>query len=352
MWLVDNRTPFAAERGWVRDRDGTEVWLVAVKCTFDIHPDGTTTVADEQPSVFRLPQYNGEPGRSSVKYDGDLVLTKTTTDVIVVGHAYAPNGRPVTQMEAGFSVDSVQKVLRVTGDRIWTDSGPSSAAPFLKMPLLYERAFGGVDRRSARPERDWDWRNPVGTGFAIDRDHLNGVPLPNIEYPEEPVRSWKDRPRPAGLGPIEGHWQPRAILAGTYDERWQKERQPLLPIDFDDRFFQSAPADQQARAFLKGGESVTLFHLTPAAELRFIVPRVYLGFETLFYDGSSHTHTERRLHTLIIEPDYPRVSLVWHSAFPCHFKVQKLQRTVVTMKDVLGRTDDTPAVEALERDEN
>ena len=42
MWQIDNRTPFAAERGWVRDRDGAEVWLVAVKCTFDILPDGTT----------------------------------------------------------------------------------------------------------------------------------------------------------------------------------------------------------------------------------------------------------------------------------------------------------------------
>ena len=35
---------------------------------------------------------------------------------------------------------------------------------------------------------------------------------------------------------------------------------------------------------------------------------------------------------MILEPDFPRVSLVWHSALPCHFKVQKLERTVVTLK--------------------
>lgn len=37
----------------------------------------------------------------------------------------------------------------------------------------------------------------------------------------------------------------------------------------------------------------------------------------------------------ILEPDLqsgPRVSLVWHSALPCHFKVQKLDRTIVTLK--------------------
>ena len=27
MWKVDNRTPFAAEHGWVRDRNGAEGWL-------------------------------------------------------------------------------------------------------------------------------------------------------------------------------------------------------------------------------------------------------------------------------------------------------------------------------------
>ena len=26
------------------------------------------------------------------------------------------------------------------------------------------------------------------------------------------------------------------------------------------------------------------------------------------------------------------MSLVWHSALPCHFKVQKLERTVITLK--------------------
>ena len=38
-----------------------------------------------------------------------------------------------------------------------------------------------------------------------------------------------------------------------------KTRQPLLPDDFDDRYFQFAPADQQAPAFLRGGEPVVLY---------------------------------------------------------------------------------------------
>jgi hypothetical protein len=336
MWQVDNRTPFAAERGWVRDRSGAEVWLVAVKCTFDIKPNGSTEVAEEQPPVLRVPEYHGEPGKSSIRYEADLVLTKRTTDIIVVGHAYAPGGRPITETEVGLRVGPVQKILQVTGDRAWGVTGRSSPEQFVKMPLVYERAFGGVDKKSPRLDRDWEWRNPVGTGFAVSRDNVTGLALPNVEYPDEPVGSWSDRPRPAAFGAIASHWQPRASFAGTYDDSWMKERMPLLPHDFDDRFFQCAPQDQQAPAFLRGGEPVVLHRLTPAGELRFVLPKIFLGFDTRFYDGSREIHKERKLHTVIVEPDYPRVSLVWHTALPCHFKVQKLERTIVTLRTQLG----------------
>jgi hypothetical protein len=344
MWQIDNRTPFAAERGWTRDRNGAEVWLVAVKCTFDIQPEGSTVVSAEQPPILRVPEYHGEPGKSSLKYEADLVMTKTATDIIVAGHAYTPHGQPIRQMDAGFRVGPVQKVVRVFGDRRWESHRISQPEPFTKMPIVYERAFGGVDRKSPHAERDWDWRNPVGTGFAIARANVDGLPLPNIEYPDELIGSWKDRPRPAALGAIGGHWQPRVSFAGTYDDTWMRERQPLLPTDFDDRFFQCVPPDQQAAGFLRGGEPVVLHRLTPHGDLRFVLPKIFLGFETRFYDGSRELHRHRKLHTVILEPDYPRVSLVWHTALACHFKVHKLERTVVTLKTTLnaGSSEDEP----------
>ena len=118
-----------------------------------------------------------------------------------------------------------------------------------------------------------------------------------------------------------------------------KTRQPLLPVDFDDRFFQCAPIDQQASQFLRGGEQVNLLNLSSTGNLRFLLPKIYLGFETRFYDGSREIHKVRKLHTVILEPDFARVSLVWHSALPCHFKVQKLERTIVTLKQDLTPGD-------------
>jgi hypothetical protein len=336
MWQLDNRTPFAAERSWVRDRDGTEIWLVAVKASFDVLPDGRTQVSKVQPPVLHLPEHHGEPGKSSIKYDADLVLTKKTTDVIVVGHAHAPGGQAVVRADVAFSVGPLRKLLRVHGDRRWQAGRITAPEPFQRMPIVYERAFGGSDALSSTPDTDWDWRNPVGTGFTAAASHAAGRALPNIEDPSRPIATWSDRPPPAGFGAIASHWQPRVGFAGTYDERWMKARQPLLAEDLDDRYFQCAPADQQAPQWLRGGEPVAVLGMTPSQELRFTLPRLHLGFETLFADGSREVHAQRRLHTVILEPDFPRVSLVWHSALPCHFKVHKLERTVVTLKTDRG----------------
>ncbi|SCX77848.1 DUF2169 domain-containing protein [Nitrosospira sp. Nsp13] len=339
MWQLDNRTPFAAERTWVRDRNGAEIWLVAVKCTFDIKPDGSTEVAKEQPPVVMAPEYMNpsEPAKSSLKYDMDLVRTKTMTDIVVLGHAHAPHGEPVTELDIGFRVGSVIKRLHVSGDRVWQGDSPSKPESFVKMPIMYERGYGGFDPESKDTQgSQWDMRNPLGTGFALSSSGIDGVKLPNIEYPDQLIRQWDDRPIPAGFGPICAHWDPRARLAGTYDEKWQQNRFPLLPEDFDDRHYQCAPPDQQAPQFLSGGESVTLINLTPGEQLSFELPRIFLGFETFFYTGERQLHERPKLHTVIIEPDFPRVSLVWHTALPCHPKVYKLNKTRIIQKQIVS----------------
>lgn len=339
MWQLDNRTPFAAERTWVRDRDGAEIWLVAVRCTFDIKSDGTTEPAGEQPPVVMAPTYidPAKPAQSSLKYETDLVRTKCTTDVLVSGHAYAPGGKPVEEMDVSLHVGSIQKRLHITGDRVWQGRSPSRPKPFVTMPLVYERAYGGMDPGSKDgPNPQWDERNPVGTGYALSRDRIEGLRLPNIEYPEQLVRKWDHRPPPAGFGPICGHWKSRVSLAGTYDDRWQQERFPLLPLDFDDRYFQSAPVDQQPTEFFSGRETVTIQNLTPNGRLQFQLPQVRLGFETFFNTGERQVHERPKLHSVIIDADLLRMSVVWHTALPCHPKVYKLMKTRIVQKKVVA----------------
>jgi hypothetical protein len=147
MWQVENATPFAAAGNWVRDRVGAEVWLVAVRCTFLVRSDGTTAVAEEQSPPVLAPAYRGEPGGESLLYDSDFYLTKPTTDVLLHGHAYAPAGEPATRVDVTMQVGEISKTLRVTGDRVYQKGvlgvAAGSAQPFNRMPITYERAYGG-----------------------------------------------------------------------------------------------------------------------------------------------------------------------------------------------------------------
>jgi hypothetical protein len=341
MWTLNNQTPYAAERTWVRDKNGAEVWLIAVKGTFDILPDGTTQLSKKQEEVVLAPLFTGNPQSSSLLNDTDLPHKKLATDVLILGHAYAPEGKPVTSLPVGFKVANIQKIIQATGDRVWLDGisglSMSDPIPFIKIPITYERAFGGMDLMDDDEKmHDWELRNPAGCGFATKANHLIGKPIPNFEYPGELISNWKQRPRPAGFGPIAGHWCPRVKLAGTYDENWEKTRLPLLPEDFNERYFQNAPEDQQVQGYLKGGEQVVLLNLTPTGKCQFHLPRVFLSFTTDFNDRTSQDH-RAVLHTVILKPCLQKVVLVWHTHLLCHHKVLKLTKTNIRIKQpVLG----------------
>ena len=331
MWALDNQTRFRAERAFVRDRDGAEIWLVAVRATFSLGPNGAIALADVQDDVTMAPSYLGEPGQSSLHYDADLVRTKAGTDVVLHAHAHAPGGRPAAAVDVACTVGPMTKQLRVVGDRIWERRGgavvPSAPQPFASLPICYERAWGGVladgdDRR--------DPFNPVGVGAAT----APGGAVPNVEYATQPVVAADHRGPPAGFGPIPADWQPRLALAGTYDDAWRRERQPLVPRDFQDAHFRCAPADQQLPGYLRGGEEVVLHNVTPDGTLRFRLPRVFLGFRTRI-DGGTAYHTGQ-LHTVIIEPEARRLVMVWHSALPCHHTLYTLEETVVSEKAIVA----------------
>jgi hypothetical protein len=303
-------------------------------------PDGEVTAAPDQQDVCLVPKHFGDMGHTSLQYDADLVRTKPGTDVILHARAYAPGGWAVPAVDVSWTVGRLSKKLRVLGDRVWelgwSDLLPSQPLPFVSLPIRYEQAWGGV--LSGTDARDPF--NPVGVGA----DAAPGSPVPNFEDPDNPIRSSRHTGPPAGFGPIPCHWQPRQKLAGTYDEAWQKERQPLVPKDFQEAYFRCAPADQQLDGFLQGGEQVVLRNLTPNGLLRFRLPRVALAFNTRI--GGGTTHHRGRLHTVIIEPEDGRLIMVWQSALPCHQTLYTLTETIVSEKERVplgGR--ERPAVE-------
>lgn len=327
MWAISNQTPFKAERAFVRDAEGAEIWIVAVRGTFVVEAGGEVIVADQQLDVRLAPEYFGEPGKSALKYDMDMVRTKPGTDVVLHAHAHAPDQRPAPFVDVGFEVGALNKHLTVVGNRVWKrgllGTYPSEPKPFLTLPIRYEFSWGGP----LRSGEGRDPGNPVGLGRLAEA----GNPVPNIESRGDPIRSPGHTGQAVGFGPIAAEWQPRLKLAGTYDEAWQKERQPLVPRDFQNGYFRCAPVDQQVDGFLHGGEEVVLHNMTPGRLLRFKIPKVSLGFSTRIAGGTTHHRGD--IHTVIIEPEQRRLIVVWHTSLPCHHTLYTLKETVVFVKE-------------------
>lgn len=324
MWATTNCTPFAADSTWSRNRDGVHEWIVAVKATYVIDGDGRLMLADEQVAPLLAPEYRGETGSSSLRYDADLVPLKPTTDVIMNGTAYAPRGKPAAEFLLTLRVGAIHKTIRAVGNRRWGAYGIDSTAaePVTSLPVVYERAYGGYDRSETDPRRHFlDSRNPVGRGAVAEASRRAGQLLPNFEYPDAAGAG------PAGFGAIDGHWSPRRERGGTYDEAWQRTRRPLLPLDWDPSSLQCAPVDQRPATPLRGGEPVELVNLTPSGMLRFDLPSVDLVFRT-YLDGRTIDHAGQ-LSTVILEPDVPRVILVWVSSLLCRSDGDYLDETVI-----------------------
>ncbi len=322
------------------DKRGEKSWVVVVKGTYRLLENGSTELAEEQKAPLFAAEYTGEPGTSSILHDADMIPTKAGTDVILHGQAYAPRGRPAKVVDVNLAVGPLSKQLRVFGDRYWemgmvrqlTYSAPQK---FECKPITYERAYGGWDKSDPDPNKQRMYaQNPVGTGFATQGRHLIGCPLPNVEYPSHPINSWDDQPPPGGFGAIPSYWSPRLEWGGTYDDAWKNSKFPLLPDDFDPRFYRCALPDQQINGYLRGGETVTLLNLTPAGRLSFALPKVALGLTTRF-GGDSEEH-RASLQTVVIEPTDSRLTLVWHSSLACHHRLHDLDVTIIRQKRHIG----------------
>jgi hypothetical protein len=148
----------------------------------------------------------------------------------------------------------------------------------------------------------------VGRGVAIDPRQLEHKEAHSVEYPGGNVAKMG----PAGFGPIASFWAPRRARAGTYGERWEKSRKPLLPEDYDDAFGSSAPDDQRPKKPLRGGESVGLVNMTAEGKLAFELPKIFLALRTRF--GRRAEEHRTTLTTVLVATEARKLVMVWQSA--------------------------------------
>ncbi|EYF06837.1 DUF2169 family type VI secretion system accessory protein [Chondromyces apiculatus] len=312
---VDNRTSFALELLFLLDEEGRPLLVPLVQATYAIVPGRGLELAPEQVAPSLTGETWGKDAAvSSYRIEPAFAFIKPATDVVLLGHAHA---RRATEAYVAFKVGPVGKTLKVVGDRYWVRSGnaitPTRPTPFESIPLTYERAFGGWDRSDPDPAKHTlDARNPVGTGFRVPGGPFEeGVALPNLEDPADPVKTWGQAVTPAGVGFTSPNWQPRAARAGTYDEAWRKERMPLLARDFDRRFFNAASPGLVASGYLRGDEPVSVEGASVMGRLSFRLPGVLPPRCQVSLVNRGDEEVALKLDTVIIDADADRVLLQW-----------------------------------------
>lgn len=322
------------------DAAAHEHLVVIAKASWRIPEPGQRPTPLPPTPLAATDEYVGEPGESAMRYGCDFVRFKPRCDLLFDASAHSPDGRPVTELGVGWRVGSVQKTLKVTGPRTWQQRFGltlSKPQPFTQLPLHYGLAFGGTRHYDRGRGRDKDTlcealpSNPDGIGWAGEHTlgQMSGQPAPCLEAPDKPVRRPDDAREPIAFSAIGRHWAPRKDYAGTYDERWRAEVFPFLPEDFDERYHQCAPVDQQID-YPKGGEEVVLLHMMPGrAQVRFTLPRFdHLKMRILRRDYTTENPVPV-VDTLYVEPDAGRFSAIWRASVPIRRRLQEFDTLAV-----------------------
>ncbi len=320
-WAVAKVKPPSIHATWV------------VKGTFDLVPGGVACLAAEPLLPTGDTPYPDGPDDSCF-YPSDFALFKPCADIMLVGCGYAPNAKPTTVLPVHVAVGRFRKSLVIVGDRTTgagaINAGGIQSQPFTRMPIDYTRAFGGAGYKF----------NPTGRG-RVDELNENGKKirrLPNVEQPDRLVVDLGGNYNPAGFGPIPLTWSQRMSKAGSYGGDWAKKKWPWFPDDFDWRFFNAAPADQQLPGYLTGDEEIACdnLHRTHAhfvCGLPRLRPRLFL--RDAVGSGLRVREVALSLDTLWLDMEAEKLVLVWRGLAEIQHKKLKDILDVLLEKEQL-----------------
>ncbi|MBK8255231.1 MAG: DUF2169 domain-containing protein [Polyangiaceae bacterium] len=308
-----NATPYVALDFAVTDHEGRAVVVAIVKATFDIQ-QGKATLAEEQiPLRANDVPLNVENPMGSIQFASDLCHIKHGADVLVVGEAVSRSA--VKSLDVSVKVASKALTVRVFGDRQFvqgaSDIVVGAALPFERMPIVYERAYGGMTEDLTEIEE----RNPAGVGVAKKKKDLVGRPAPQVEHPSLPHKTANDKHPPIGLGPIMTHWLPRRSYAGTFDETWKTTRMPMMPADYNIKYNNCAHPSLVFDNPLAPGDPVSVLGMHEDGLLAFDIPN-WKAVARARFEHKGKVTIPLGVDTLVLHPNDKRFEMVGRYAFP------------------------------------
>lgn len=289
--------PFTAANVVWQAQNGAWTLTLAVRATFSLVHGREAVLADAQEPVVGDRHYDDDP-RQSLYSAGDLALYKPRADVVLVGSAFAPDHVAVDALLARLSLGELDKSLGVIGDRAWIEGPdglePSPPAPFVAMPLRYERAARARD-------------NPIG--FDLTRvPALGALALPNLESADDDIGA----ARTVGFGPIAPTAPARRALLAPEHWAWiEGGCRGRAPAGFDFAFFNAAPRDQQVEAVRDGAtlvlENMSRAHRKLTTRLPGVRPKAFLVPDEM----DRGAEIALRCDTVWIDTDRALLTLTW-----------------------------------------
>jgi hypothetical protein len=267
---------------------------VIVKASFEFIPDGAMSLVPADEIVTAEAHHHNNPARS-VRVTPDTAPFLPRADVVLTGHARPPEGRAaealVVRLALFRGAPLLDKAILVRGD-----TQGDATLPFEKLPLVYERAYGGIG---------WE-ENPLGVGAGV----ASASKAPNLIDPDNHARVMC-------FAPVSRAFPRRKRLLGKTDRRALDRPIAEIPAAFDWSYFQAAPEDQQV-GYLQGDEWLILQGFHPVyAELRSCLPsaRALARVYGIADAGDGHP-LALAADTLRIDADALRCSVTWRGSFP------------------------------------
>lgn len=303
---------------------GSFTQTVMVKATFRLEPLVSPLAPEQEPLNEEDNHWNDDPTRSVVA-PSDWAPFKPCADVLLVGHAFAPEKRPERAITVRMVIGELDKSIEVWCDRGFRlqDNQLLEGPRFTKMPLRWERAAGG-------PETN----NPLGMRFDAPPDKYGMVPIPNLQPPGMYVSQRSDTFIPMCFAPLGSRWPGRIAKLGRLESSvlapgW--EGRPL-PEGLDYSYFQSAPSDQQVSE-LRANERIVLDNLHPehshlVTSLPDIRPKAVVERAT-----GEQEEVALIADTLFIDTDRGICTLVWRGRVGLRSADEKGQITVSIAED-------------------
>jgi len=323
------------------------VGLLVAKATFKFDVRGRVEIDTQAP----LPLFGQDQETPSGMLPDDAGARRGELfEVILLGNAYPPR-RPATATQVALTVGCERRELMVFGDRVWLGGPPqariSNPAAFDKMPLVYERAFGGTVAANIDRDSVVDFRHPInprGKGYDAGPQaralcqHLNAPsgfpvfaieprPLPNLENPSGLIRNWEDAPDPAGWATVPRDTAIAFMPAlrkeevtiaqveknGPVDpDTYRADMEGRTDADPDQAFYRSHPDWRIARP--AAAAPVVLENLLPeAATVQFALPQLRVVADYII-DGRQGKR-DMIPQVLVLLPEEKRFYLVFRLPF-------------------------------------